>query len=176
MAIEEAQCAFRENEVPIGCVFVKDGQVIAKGHNKTNATGNATLHAEIVAISEALHSNGNDPSLFLQSTLYVTIEPCIMCASAIAQLGIKRAVFGASNDRFGGCGSVLSLNLDKGKVVYEVTRGVFQDKTIHLLQCFYDRENQYAPDEKRRRKNKGLLVCSLIIIRVYLKPTRQFIH
>ncbi len=107
---------------------------------------------------------------------YVTIEPCIMCASAIAQLGIKRAVFGASNDRFGGCGSVLSLNLDKGKVVYEVTRGVFQDKTIHLLQCFYDRENQYAPDEKRRRKNKGLLVCSLIIIRVYLKPTRQFIH
>lgn len=64
----------------------------------------------MVAISETLASNGNDISVFQNSCLYVTIEPCIMCASAISQIGIKRAVFGASNDRFGGCGSVLSLH------------------------------------------------------------------
>lgn len=100
------------------------------------------------------------PFKLITDPRYVTIEPCIMCASAIAQLGVKRAVFGASNDRFGGCGSVLSLNLNKEEVMYEVTRGVFHDETIHLLQCFYDRENQHAPDSKRRRKNKGLVVCS----------------
>lgn len=64
----------------------------------------------MVAISEALRKNQNDASVFKGSTLYVTIEPCIMCASAISQIGVKKAVFGASNDRFGGCGSVLSLN------------------------------------------------------------------
>ena len=69
------------------------------------------MHAEIVAISQLLSENGNDYSVFQNSTLYVTIEPCIMCASAISQIGIKKAVFGASNDRFGGCGSVLSLQL-----------------------------------------------------------------
>lgn len=64
----------------------------------------------MVAISETLETNHNDDSVFQGSTLYVTIEPCIMCASAISQIGVKRAVFGASNDRFGGCGSVLSLH------------------------------------------------------------------
>ena len=64
----------------------------------------------MVAISTTLSSNHNNHILFQDSTLYVTIEPCIMCASAISQIGIKRAVFGASNDRFGGCGSVLSLH------------------------------------------------------------------
>lgn len=64
----------------------------------------------MVAISKTLSENGNDTSVFQGSTLYVTIEPCIMCASALSQIGIHRAVFGASNDRFGGCGSVLSLH------------------------------------------------------------------
>ena len=64
----------------------------------------------MVAISTTLASNHNNPTLFQDSTLYVTIEPCIMCASAISHIGIKRAVFGASNERFGGCGSVLSLH------------------------------------------------------------------
>ncbi|KAK8793143.1 hypothetical protein WA588_005082, partial [Blastocystis sp. NMH] len=69
LAMEEAEIAYTENEVPIGCVFIKDGKVIAKGHNYTNASGNATLHAEMVAIAEALRSNGNDVSLFRESTL-----------------------------------------------------------------------------------------------------------
>ena len=77
-----------------------------------------------------------------------------MCASALAQVGIQRAVFGASNDRFGGSGSVLCLQ----EGAYEVTRGLFLERSIELLQRFYNRENEHAPDNKRRKKNKELLV------------------
>lgn len=116
----------------------------------------------MVAISETLEKSHNDDSVFQGSTLYVTIEPCIMCASAISQIGVKRAVFGASNDRFGGCGSVLSLheryifiptllNSDSN-YCYEVMRGVQKERSIQLLQRFYDRENDKAPDSKRRKK------------------------
>ncbi|KAM7458524.1 hypothetical protein BLSTO_00700 [Blastocystis sp. subtype 1] len=156
MAFEEAEIAFGEKEVPIGCVFVKDGKIIAKGHNRTNHTGNATQHAEMVAISNVLYSNHNDVSVFKDCDLYVTIEPCIMCASALAQIGIRRVVFGASNDRFGGCGSVLSIHdqteFDAGYHCYAVVRGVEKERSIALLQRFYNRENEKAPDEKRRRK------------------------
>ena len=156
LAYEEAKIAFEEREVPIGCVFVKDNVVIARGHNYTNQTGNATLHAEMVAISHALVANGNDTTVFEGSTLYVTIEPCIMCASAIAQIGVSRVVFGASNDRFGGCGSVLSLHeqneFSAGHKHYEVTRHVQKERSIEILQRFYNRENEHAPENKKRKK------------------------
>lgn len=130
----------------------------------------------MVAISALLYSNGNDTSVLRDSDLfslrrvmtprYVTIEPCIMCASALAQIGIKRVVFGASNDRFGGCGSVFSIHdqsyvcwqcvqrreFDSGYHCYDVVRGVEKPRSIALLQRFYNRENEKAPDEKRRRK------------------------
>ncbi|CBK19831.2 uncharacterized protein [Blastocystis hominis] len=141
LAYEEANVAFEEREVPIGCVFVKD---------------NATLHAEMVAISRTLGANGNDPTIFEGSTLYVTIEPCIMCASAIAQIGVSRVVFGASNDRFGGCGSVLSLHdqneFSAGHKHYEVTRHIQKERSIEILQRFYNRENEHAPENKKRKK------------------------
>lgn len=130
----------------------------------------------MVAISNVLYSNNNDVSVFKDCDLfglrcvmiprYVTIEPCIMCASALAQIGIRRVVFGASNDRFGGCGSVLSIHeqtycklldltrseFDSGYHCYTVVRGVEKERSIALLQRFYNRENEKAPDEKRRRK------------------------
>ena len=130
----------------------------------------------MVAISNLLYSNNNDVSVFKDCDLfglgwvvilsYVTIEPCIMCASALAQIGIRRVVFGASNDRFGGCGSVLSIHdqtceccsslrrseFDAGYHCYAVVRGVEKERSIALLQRFYNRENEKAPDEKRRRK------------------------
>ena len=157
IAFDEAMIAFREREVPIGCVFVKDGAIVSRGHNFTNQTGNATLHAEMMAISSVLKSNKNDVSVFQGSTLYVTIEPCIMCASAIAQIGVARVVFGASNERFGGCGSVLSLHdqheFSDGHRRYEVTRGIQKERSIEILQCFYNRENEHAPESKRRKKS-----------------------
>lgn len=87
--------------------------------------------------------------------LYVTCEPCIMCAAAIRRIGIRRVVFGCHNDRFGGCGSLLSLHdhtVQDGQPPYPIVSGVLRDEAITLLRSFYDRENFHAPEDKRKRK------------------------
>jgi tRNA-specific adenosine deaminase 2 len=88
--------------------------------------------------------------------LYVTCEPCIMCAAAIRRIGIRRVVFGCHNDRFGGCGSLLSLhdnyNVEGSQQPYQIVSGVLRDEAIVLLRSFYDRENFHAPEDKRKRK------------------------
>lgn len=103
-------------------------------------------------------------NIFRHCDLYVTCEPCIMCASALATVGIRRVIFGCKNDRFGGCGSLLHLHLDEGlgqhgtgtkRQGYEVVSGILESEAIRLLRSFYDRENYHAPDEKRRRKDLG---------------------
>lgn len=105
IALELANEAYEAGEVPVGCVFVKDGEIIAKGKNETNRTLCGTSHAELQALKKM-----NDIKLTVQMDLYVTIEPCIMCAGALRQVGIKHVYFGAKNDKFGGCGTVLSLH------------------------------------------------------------------
>jgi tRNA-specific adenosine deaminase 2 len=97
--------------------------------------------------------------IFQHCHLYVTCEPCIMCAAALATVRIKRVVFGCRNDRFGGCGSLLHLHTkekeDKHVLTsqgYEITKGVLEQEAITLLRSFYDRENFHAPDHKRKRK------------------------
>ncbi|KAJ9120188.1 hypothetical protein QFC22_003088 [Naganishia vaughanmartiniae] len=103
----QAEEALAAKEVPVGCVFVRDGKAIAKARNRTNEWRNATLHAELVSLDEILKTH----SLPLQDvTLYVTVEPCVMCASALRQVGIGKVIYGAGNERFGGCGSVLDVN------------------------------------------------------------------
>lgn len=124
----------------MGCVFVRDGKVIAKARNRTNEFRNvnklslsspsdiiielirhlpdqATRHAELEAIDEILSNSELTPDIsqmndypLSTTTLYVTVEPCIMCASALRQLGINQVFYGCANDRFGGCGSVLGVN------------------------------------------------------------------
>ncbi|KAG7357106.1 CMP/dCMP deaminase zinc-binding protein [Nitzschia inconspicua] len=108
------------------------------------------------------------PGIFSSCELFVTCEPCIMCASALATVGIKRVVFGCKNDRFGGCGSLLHLHqpeqAENGNQVepnnaflspgYAITSGVLEAEAIKLLQSFYDRENFHAPDDKRKEKEK----------------------
>ena len=107
-AINIAKQALDIGEVPVGCVFVKDNTVIARGHNMTNILKNGTKHSEIVAVESALKS---DPRLSFQgSTLYVTCEPCIMCASFLSHLQIASVYFGCHNLKFGGNGSILSLH------------------------------------------------------------------
>lgn len=100
--------------------------------------------------------------IFRHCCLYVTCEPCIMCAAALATVGIKRVVYGCKNDRFGGCGSLLDLHKAEERVDnddncgtslgYEIQSGVLEDEAITLLRSFYDRENFHAPDDKRKRK------------------------
>lgn len=125
-------------EVPVGCVFVRDNKIIAKARNRTNELRNvcistfkpvifpntkhqyqATRHAELEAIDDILSNPSLTPQgdtipgypyLLKETTLYVTVEPCIMCASALRQLEIREVYYGCENGKFGGCGSVLGVN------------------------------------------------------------------
>ena len=108
-AFDQGEEALAVAEVPVGCVFVADDAVIAVGRNYVNAEKNATRHAEMVAMDRivAEHGVARATELLRRAELYVTCEPCIMCASALAQMGVPRIWFGCRNDRFGGCGTVL---------------------------------------------------------------------
>jgi len=89
-----------------------------------------------------------------QCHLYVTCEPCIMCAAALAQVGIGRVVFGCRNDKFGGCGSILRMNEKQADSRgYPIVSGILEKQAINLLRSFYNRENFNAPDSKRKRKD-----------------------
>ncbi|CAB9511029.1 specific adenosine deaminase 2 [Seminavis robusta] len=101
-------------------------------------------------------------SILSQCHLYVTCEPCIMCSAALATVGIGKVIFGCRNDRFGGCGSILSLHTatsvddkEDGSTdkPFPIVEGVLKDQAVRLLRCFYDRENFHAPDDKRKRKS-----------------------
>lgn len=105
-ALIMAEEALDAGEVPVGCVFVTNGKAIARARNRTNEWRNATLHAELEAIDHLLPRHRELADI----TLYVTVEPCVMCASALRQAGIGRVVYGCGNDRFGGCGSVLDVS------------------------------------------------------------------
>ena len=97
-----------------------------------------------------------DAGALAHCCLYVTCEPCIMCAAALAQVGIGRVAFGCHNDKFGGCGSILNLHeesLDSTGKCYPIQSGVLKEEAIELLRSFYSRENFNAPDDKRKRKD-----------------------
>lgn len=148
MALAQAEKALSEREVPVGCVFVhhESSAVLATGSNKTNESLNGTLHAEFVAIEKILREY--PASIFTQADLYVTVEPCVMCASALRQLRIRKVYFGCGNDRFGGCGSVFAMHKDEwktGERPYEVHAGIHRKEAIMLLRKFYLLENDTAP-------------------------------
>ncbi|XP_021643927.2 tRNA-specific adenosine deaminase TAD2 isoform X2 [Hevea brasiliensis] len=162
LAIEQAKHALDCLEVPVGCVMVESGNVIASGRNRTTETRNATRHAEMEAIDvllEQWQKNGLSVSevaeIFSKCTLYVTCEPCIMCAAALSILGIKEVYYGCANDKFGGCGSILSLHSssnqphNSGEVAqgkgFKCTGGIMASEAVSLLRCFYEQGNPNAP-------------------------------
>lgn len=158
VAMSMAEEALAAKEVPVGCVFVRDGQAIAKARNRTNELRNATRHAELEAIDEILSSAALTPQPpppypLADTTLYVTVEPCIMCASALRQMGIREVFYGCGNERFGGCGSVLGVNerLPHPKhPAYKATGGYMREETIMILRRFYITENVNAPVPKSK--------------------------
>lgn len=99
MALEEGRCASDEGEVPIGAVIVCDGRVIGRGHNMTESLGDVTAHAEMIALTSAAQTLGG--KYMPRAALYVTVEPCIMCAGALGWSQIGRVVYGASDDKRG---------------------------------------------------------------------------
>lgn len=168
LALEEARDALQKMEVPIGCVLVKDKEVVASGSNRTNATGNATRHAEMEAIDKVLvrwqqagFSQRQVADQFSKCELYVTCEPCIMCAAALSILGIGKVFYGCENDRFGGCGSVLSVHehgsgpcgkslpVDFKIQKFQCVGGFMADDAVALLRGFYEQGNPNAPKPHR---------------------------
>ena len=106
-ALTEAEKAFDLDEVPIGCVIVRDDRVVAKGHNLTEQLKDATAHAEMMAITSA--SAALESRYLTETTLYVTIEPCAMCAGAIVLARIPQLVFGAYDIKAGACGTLYNM-------------------------------------------------------------------
>ncbi|KAF9224003.1 tRNA specific adenosine deaminase [Gyrodon lividus] len=158
-AMSMAEEALASGEVPVGCVFVRDDVVIAKARNRTNQLRNASRHAELEAIDLILDDNHLTSSSsaarypLSDITLYVTVEPCIMCASALRQLGIKEVFYGCENDKFGGCGTVLGVNDSLQHPVhpsYKATGGYLREEAILILRRFYVTENTNAPVPRRK--------------------------
>ncbi|XP_059286710.1 tRNA-specific adenosine deaminase TAD2 isoform X2 [Lycium ferocissimum] len=171
LALEQAKDALDNLEVPVGCVIVEDGEVISSGRNRTNETRNATRHAEMEAIDflvEQWQKNGLSPlevsERFSKCTLYVTCEPCIMCAAALSYLGIKEAYYGCGNDKFGGCGSILSLHTSCSELPasefassrrgFKCTGGIMASEAVSLLRSFYEQGNPNAPKPHRPLKQQ----------------------
>ncbi|KAJ5180763.1 hypothetical protein N7492_003973 [Penicillium capsulatum] len=153
-ALAMGEKALETNETPVGCVLVYNDEIVASGMNDTNRTMNGTRHAEFIAIAEMLQKY---PKSALQSTdLYVTVEPCVMCASALKQYRIRSVYFGCPNDRFGGTGGVLTIHSDRSiDPPYPVYGGLYRKEAIMLLRRFYIQENEKAPNP-RPKKNRDL--------------------
>jgi len=117
-AFELAETAAKSGEVPVGAVLVHDGKIIGRGYNQPIGSHDPSAHAEIIALREGARTLGN--YRIIDSTLYVTLEPCIMCVGAIIHARVKRLVYGANDPKTGAAGSVFDL-FNSGKVNHQVT-------------------------------------------------------
>lgn len=153
--------ALQNGETPVACVLVHapTQKVLSYGCNDTNRSLNGTRHAEFMAYDKIMEENDllgqsaeHVRAFFAEVVLYVTIEPCVMCALAIQQMGIKKVYFGAANDRFGGNGTVIKVQGDNS---YRSFGGIMRVEAVHLLRNFYIQENDSAPVPKIK-KNKDI--------------------
>lgn len=135
-AIKQAEKAKKLDEVPIGCVIVLGEKIIARGYNRRNTDHTSLAHAEMMAIKKACKKIGD--WRLEECTLYVTLEPCQMCAGAIVQSRVKRVVIGAMNKKAGCAGSIFNLlEEDRFNHKAEVTRGVLEDECAEMMSTFF---------------------------------------
>ena len=134
-AIALAKEAAAEGEVPVGCIIVRDGQIVGRGRNRRETHKSALAHAEIEAIKEACENLGG--WRLWECTLYVTLEPCPMCAGAIVNARIPRVVFGASDEKCGACGSVCNLFTMDFNHHPTVEKGILEEECASLLKEFF---------------------------------------
>jgi tRNA(adenine34) deaminase len=136
LALEEASLAFAEGEIPVGAVLVKNGKVIAKAHNQRESTNDPTGHAEIIALK---YGSREEKSWRLtDSTLYVTKEPCIMCAGAMVNARLGRLVYGCKDEKGGAVDSLYSILSDKRlNHQVEVVAGVLEEECSEILKKFF---------------------------------------
>ena len=135
-ALKEAYKAYKIKEVPIGAVIVKDGKVVGKGYNQKETLKDATLHAEISAIRDACKNLGG--WRLPGCTMYVTLEPCPMCAGALVNARIERLVIGTRDLKTGACGSVMNIvQMEKLNHQIQVQFGVLEEESSDILKKFF---------------------------------------
>lgn len=146
-AIRQAKKAYQREETPIGCVIVYEGRIIARGYNKRNWKKNTLAHAEIIAINKASRIIGD--WRLEKCTMYVTLEPCPMCAGAIVQARIPRVVVGSMNPKAGCAGSVINLlQTPRFNHQAELITGVLADECSRLMTGFFRELRQKRKKEK----------------------------
>lgn len=135
-AIRQARKAWKLAEVPIGCVIVKEDRIIARGYNRRNTDKNTLAHAELLAIRKASRAVGD--WRLEDCTMYITLEPCQMCAGAIVQARISRVVIGSRNPKAGCAGSILNLlNVPEFNHQVELTEGILEAECSVMLSDFF---------------------------------------
>ena len=135
IALGEARLAAAEGEVPVGAVLVRDGQVIAKAHNRVEQTGDPTAHAELICLRRAAAAEGS--WRMGDCTLYVTLEPCAMCAGALVNARLGRLVFGAYEPHTGCCGSVFDLVDHAFLHTVPTVGGLMEEECSAVLSAFF---------------------------------------
>ena len=146
-AIKEAMKSYSLEEIPVGAVIVKDGRIIARGHNLKETKKDSTNHAEIIAIRKA--SKKLNSWRLTGCTMYVTLEPCTMCAGALIQSRIDKLVIGTMDPKTGACGSVLNILKDyKFNHVVEIEQCVMETECRKILQDFF----KFLRDKKKKAK------------------------
>lgn len=152
--IEAKKSLYEFNEVPVGCVFIYNNAIIARGHNLVNKTANPTRHAEFVCIDEVIiYAKKNQVeslNIFNDIIAVVNVEPCIMCMSALCNLNVKKIVYGCRNDRFGGSTVLNVAELLKSQT--KIEGGLFEAEAMQLLKDFYQEENPAAPVSAKRKR------------------------
>lgn len=149
IALELAAQAERADEVPVGAIVVRNGEILGRGHNATISRGDPTAHAEVIALREAAEHIGN--YRLVDCDLYVTLEPCVMCAGAIMHARIARVIYGATDPKTGACGGVVNL-FDEAQLNHHATvmGGVLAEQCGQRLKEFFVRRRNrldLAPEE-----------------------------
>ena len=147
-AIKQAKKAYAIDEVPIGCVIVQNGHIIARGYNRRNTDKNTLAHAELTAIKKASKKTGD--WRLEDCDLYVTLEPCQMCAGAIVQSRMRRVIIGSMNSKAGCAGSILNLlQIPQFNHQVEITQGILEEECSTMLSRFFRELRQ------RKKENKN---------------------
>ncbi|MGG6796726.1 UNVERIFIED_CONTAM: tRNA adenosine(34) deaminase TadA [Streptococcus canis] len=158
-ALKEAEKSLQKAEIPIGCVIVKDGEIIGRGHNAREELNQAVMHAEIMAINEANANQGN--WRLLDTTMFVTIEPCVMCSGAIGLARIPHVIYGASNQKFGGADSLYQILTDERlNHRVEVERGLLAEDCARIMQTFFRQGRERQKEAKRLAKEQETMLAN----------------
>ena len=144
MALEEAQKAFSIGEVPVGAVLVQEGAIIARGHNQREWRQSPTAHAELITVQGAAEKLQS--WRLINTTLYVTLEPCLMCAGAMLQARITRLVLGAQDPKAGACGSLYTVHKDSRlNHQINIVQGIREEACENILKDFFQQLREKQP-------------------------------